>query len=244
MPKRDEQGDVVRDVDGTESHKVLLEVDEIHKAILEWNQHHFHQADDTPFAGGAEDTILYDLLGYTGMSKAAKDMVDSKFMEKHSDKCDLLPETEQVIRELAMPEEIKVLGKKIDDFIDGFKKWKSTSTSPSGQHLGQYKAIVTDPDLQWQVPKKSHLRVWEINFVESLFKPLNIPIRYGFAPKQWCTLIMVMIKKNPGSPQIEHLRVIHLYEADYNLCLKLLWGKQMVYQGEDNNCFGEQQHGS
>jgi hypothetical protein len=149
-----------------------------------------------------------------------------------------------------MPEEIKVLGKKIDseisdnDFIDGFKKWKSTSTSPSGQHLGQYKAIVTDPDLQWQVPKKSHLRVWEINFVESLFKPLNIPIRYGFAPKQWCTLIMVMIKKNPGSPQIEHLRVIHLYEADYNLCLKLLWGKQMVYQGEDNNCFGEQQHGS
>jgi hypothetical protein len=54
-----------------------------------------------------------------------------------------------------MPEEIKVLGKKIDsnisddDLIDGFKKWKeSTSTSPSGQHLGHYKAIVTDPDLK------------------------------------------------------------------------------------------------
>ncbi len=65
--------------------------------------------------------------------------MDSKFMEKQCDKCDLLLETEQVIRELAMPEEIKVLGKKIDskisddDFIDGFKKWKeSTSTSPSG----------------------------------------------------------------------------------------------------------------
>jgi hypothetical protein len=26
--------------------------------------------------------------------------------------------------------------------------------------------------------------------------------------------------------------------------LKLLWGKQLVYQGEDNNCFGKQQHGS
>jgi hypothetical protein len=55
---------------------------------------------------------------------------------------------------------------------------------------------------------------------------------------------MVMIKKDSGSPQIEHLRVIHLYEADYNLCLKLLWEKQMVYQGKDNNCLGEQQHGS
>jgi hypothetical protein len=28
------------------------------------------------------------------------------------------------------------------------------------------------------------------------------------------------------------------------LSLKLLCGKRMVYQGEDNNCFGKQQHGS
>jgi hypothetical protein len=150
-----------------------------------------------------------------------------------------------------MPEEIKVLGKKIhseisdDDFIDGFKKWKeSTSTSPLGRHLGHYKVIITDLDLQWQMPEKSHLREWETNFVEYLVKLLNIPIRYGFAPKRWCTSIMVMIEKDPGSPRIEHLRVFHLYEANYNLCLKLLWGKRMVYQGEDNNCFAEQQHGS
>jgi hypothetical protein len=97
VPKRDEKGDVVRNADGTESCKVLLEVADIHKAILERNQQHFHQADDTPFEGGAEDTILYDLLGYTGMSKAAKDMVDGTFMEKYCGKCDLLPETEQVI---------------------------------------------------------------------------------------------------------------------------------------------------
>jgi hypothetical protein len=93
------------------------------------------------------------------------------------------------------------------------------------------------------MPKKSHLWVWEINIVKYLVKLLNIPIHYGFAPTQWCTSIMVMIEKDPGNPRIEHLRVIHLCEADYNLCLKLLWGKQMVYQGEDNNCFGEQQHG-
>jgi hypothetical protein len=92
--------------------------------------------------------------------------------------------------------------------------------------------------------REVHLWVQEINFVEYLIKLLNIPIHYGFAPTRWCTLIMVMIEKDPGNCWIEHLRVIHLYEADYNLCLKLLWGKQMVYQGEDNNCFGEQQHGS
>jgi hypothetical protein len=34
--------------------------------ILEWNKQHFHQADETPFAGGAENTVLYDIIGYTG----------------------------------------------------------------------------------------------------------------------------------------------------------------------------------
>ncbi len=53
-----------------------------------------------------------------------------------------------------------------------------------------------------------------------------------------------MIKKDPGNPQIKQLRVIHLFKADYNLSLKLLWGKHLVHQGEDNNCFGKQQHGS
>ena len=37
-----------------------------------------------------------------------------------------------------------------------------------------------------------------------------------------------MIKKDPGNPQIEHLRVIHLFKVDYNFCLKLLWGCCLV----------------
>jgi hypothetical protein len=67
-------------------------------------------------------------------------VVDGTFLEKYGDDLgNILPETEQVIKELAMPEEIKVLGKKInckiseEDFLSGIKGWKeSTSTSPSG----------------------------------------------------------------------------------------------------------------
>jgi hypothetical protein len=112
-----------------------------------------------------------------------------------------LPETEQVIKELAMPEEIKVFGKKIDceiseeDFLLGIKGWKeSTSTSPSGRHLGHYKAIITDPDLKKQDPEKSHLRERETNFVSALVKMLNLPLKYGFTPKRWYTLVTVMIE--------------------------------------------------
>jgi hypothetical protein len=64
-----------------------------------------------------------------------------------------------------------------------------------------------------------------MNFVSALAKMLNLPLKYGFAPKWWCTLVTVMIEKDPGNPRIEHLRVIHLFEADYNLSLKMLWGE-------------------
>jgi hypothetical protein len=39
---------------------------------------------------------------------------------------------------------------------------------------------------------------------------------------------MVIIKKDPGNPRIECLRVIHLFEADYNLVLKQLWLGQTI----------------
>lgn len=87
-------------------------MDDIHKAILAHNQKHFHQADNTPFAGG---TQYSDIIGYTGMSQGAQDVVDGTFLEKYgNDLNDILPETEQVICELAMSEEIQVLGKKIE----------------------------------------------------------------------------------------------------------------------------------
>jgi hypothetical protein len=186
------------------------------------------------------------------MSQAAMDVVEDTFLEKYDNELkDLLPETEQLIKELSMQEEIKVLGKKIDckiteeDFISEFKAWKeSTSTSPSGRHLGHYKAIVYDPDLKKQDPETHHLRECKTNFVEALVKVINIPLWYGFAPKRWCTSITVMIEKDPGNPQVEWLCMLYLFEANYNLSLKLIWGSRMVHQGENNNCFGKQQHGS
>ena len=39
-------------------------------------------------------------------------------------------------------------------------------------------------------------------------------------------------------------RVIHLFEADYNLFLKIIYGPQIVKSGERNNARNDQQHGS
>jgi hypothetical protein len=62
--------------------------------------------------------------------------------------------------------------------------------------------------------------------------------------KCWCTSITIMLEKDLGSPCIECLQIIHLFEADYNFCLKCFWGSSMVHNGEDSGTFGDQQDGS
>jgi hypothetical protein len=64
--------------------------------------------------------------------------------------------------------------------------------------LGHSKAIVYNPDLKKQEPKKQHLRERKTNFVEALVKLINVPLHYGFAPKRWCTSITIMIEKDLG----------------------------------------------
>lgn len=45
---------------------------------------------------------------------------------------------------------------------------------------------------------------------------------------RWARSATMMLEKNPGQPKIHRLRVIHLYEADYNLLLKILWARKLV----------------
>ena len=142
---------------GAEECEILLEVEDIHHALLECNKQHFNQEKNNPFGSG----ILYNLMGYSGISAAAKEIVCGDFLEK-DDIPNLLPETHQVIAEMAMPEVFKMDPKNklsieimTGDFIQGFKKWKeSTSTSPLGCHLGHYKAIIKDTEDQEQSSKK------------------------------------------------------------------------------------------
>jgi hypothetical protein len=84
----------------------------------------------------------------------------------------------------------------------------------------------------------------KLDLLELYTNLVNIPLKYGFAPERLCTSITVMLEKDPGSLRIKHLRIIHLFEADYNFCLKCLWGSCMVHNGEDSGTFGDQQDGS
>jgi hypothetical protein len=139
VPKRDPDDNVMTDGDGNVIGEVLLDAEDIHKALLERNKWHFHQAHDMTFGGSKEDTTLFDLVGYSGLSEAAKLIVEGNFMEKYGGDIDIIPKMEQLIKELAMPAVIQELSKKIEylvddaDFITGFKVWNECmSTSLQG----------------------------------------------------------------------------------------------------------------
>ena len=53
-----------------------------------------------------------------------------------------------------------------------------------------------------------------------------------------------MIKKSAGCSKLNKLRVIHLYEADYNLLLKILWAKKLVWHAHDKGSLHSGQSGS
>ena len=66
----------------------------------------------------------------------------------------------------------------------------------------------------------------------------------SIALTQWRHAINVMIEKDTGSPNLNRLRIIHLFEADYNLLLKLLWGSRLVRKAIDLDLLHPCQHGS
>jgi hypothetical protein len=82
-----------------------------------------------------------------------------------------------------------------DDIVQGFNRWKeTTSTSPSGRHLGHYKAILKDPML-----------------LQCFQKFLSIALNSDIALIRWRNAINIMIEKDTGSPNLNRLRIIHLF---------------------------------
>ena len=53
-----------------------------------------------------------------------------------------------------------------------------------------------------------------------------------------------MLEKDAGQPKINRLRIIHLFEADYNFILKLLWGSRLVRRAAQRGLLNNGQYGS
>ena len=100
----------------------------------------------------------------------------------------------------------------ISCFKSLFAKWKeNTSTSPSVKYLGHYKALLSPAFTDNQELINPANRIIDVHVAL-----LNITATYGSPLERWQQIVSVMIEKKAGNYQLNKLRTIHLFEADYN----------------------------
>jgi hypothetical protein len=121
----------------------------------------------------------------------------------------------------------------LEDFVHTIQVWnEQTSTSPSGRHLGHYKLLVSV--FQDKLAKPA-LKEKAEEILQLFVSMLNLASTKGFALDRWKTVVNVMIYKKPGVYLIDCLRVIHLFEADYNFVIGLIFGRRALYSGIAQN---------
>ena len=73
---------------------------------------------------------------------------------------------------------------------------------------------------------------------------LNIGFTTGVALDRWKNMISVMLEKDRGSPKLHRLRIIQLFEADYNFLLVFIFGHCLMRFARKHCNFNKSQYGS
>lgn len=132
-----------------------------------------------------------------------------------------------------------------------FGRWKEdTSTSPSLRHLGLYRAIKKAPNPilendddtmnSTSENQTDHVTI----FFHCLAMIINICVATGYVLTRWKTIVSVMLEKIPSQPIIDKLRVIHIFEVEFNAWAGIIFGRRMMWQAELLGALGEEQGGS
>ena len=121
--------------------------------------------------------------------------------------------------------------------------WKeSTTTPPSGHHLGRYKALLSPSTYG---PKSDEFKVFahkQSEIVQLLLFLINYRLSTGYVLERWKTIVNVMIFKDDSVYRIHCLRVIHIYEANFNLLLAIKW-RQLLHSADKAGIVNEGQFG-
>ena len=201
--------------------------DELERHVLNYNRDSFRAAaDESPCGHG----VIHDALTFSSLSPQSEALLSGILPPDLNTSDNYLRE---FLASFAIPLHVKQKGEissdiTDDDVVHGFKGWKEcTSTSPSGRHLGHYKALIAHPIL-----------------LKCFVQFMNIVVSRGIAIPRWCKATNVMLEKDAGKPYIHRLRIIHLFEDDYNFYLKLQWGHRLVRHAKALDLLHDSQHGS
>ena len=185
----------------------------IEKLLIKRNIHHLFQAEGTLFTTNK----MKNIIGNDGCSPDADEILMGTF--NHHPNL-LTPLQVQYFNNLQCKNRIQPAGApetiNMNDIKEGYKMERKTSTSPSNRHLGHYKLLLaTDKTSKKDQNTASSDTIWQIiTTLINASTTLSTPIT------RWQNFESIMFEKEEGNSNINRLRIINQYEADYNVLLK------------------------
>jgi hypothetical protein len=216
IPHKDENSQPTDDSENATTWRMISDPLLIEEKLLARNIAHFGQAQGTLFT----TNYFQHFFGYSGVTMELEKLLSNEFDEDNYPTMTRGATT--LLNLLSNNKRLPPISTKVPvaDFAKGLWRWaEETSTSPSGRHLRHYRCLFADDKFNYTDedpdPGPKILGVYH--------NIATAALEWGISLKRWQNSITTIIKKQPGCSRINKLRVIHLYDADYNLLLKIIW---------------------
>jgi hypothetical protein len=197
-----------------------MKPNDIAAVIKDINRTQYQRVHDTPFCSGPVTAAF----GHRGDTAQADELLQGSIPSDLKD-LPMLSETRRILDTMATPYPIvsDPNGRvSPDDFISAYSIAKeSTSSSPSGRHIGHYK-----------VAAQLHSQM------------MSFPFLHGFALDRWKRVTDIMLEKEPGNSRCHRLRILALFESDFNQVKRIAIGRKLMHHLEDYGLFSPMQDGS
>jgi hypothetical protein len=215
-------------------YETVVHSDKMEAQIRDSNYKHFGQANDTTLA----TNLVKKIFGQYGTNDESMNLLNGVIPAELTQASEAFL---SILRKMKKIDGIDEISGRVtsDEIRNGYRKWReSTTTSPSGCHLGHDKSALNAPP-----PSDETKSNFTDTYFEAKTRLLNIALTHCHIYPRWKKIINALIEKIPGLPLLGKLRVIHIIESDINLLMGIAWGRKLMWQGEDLHVFGEEQSG-
>lgn len=220
--------------------RLVTAPNEVEYYLMLRNRLHFGQAQGTPFT----QPPLQNDFDWPASSAAAERALNGSYYQTLSTPqctellaaCKARTNLDSITHEMTLAE-----------FRGKIRSWReSTTTSPSGRHLGRYKALfkdmVEDENSDGSDSQAPNLATQQESIARLKLSLMNYCIRNTYVLERWKTVVNVMIFKEHSNFKIHRLRIIHIYEADFNALLAIKW-RQLLHFADRNVLLHPGQYG-
>jgi len=202
----------------------ILDKDELEHTLLEYSRTHFARAEGSPFTRAPLNYLLQydDLISFGDrISNSKSNSTIHNFNEP----------TKAILQNLRRklpdtPDNDGTLD--YTKMIDGIRKWpERTTTSPSGRHLGIYKSLSKHIDEKKDNPSQTSTDDNTQSGVRDghavlflIFDIMQLALNHAYPLHRWRRVWTLFIEKDLGNPDLNKLRCIMIFKADWQLLLK------------------------